>query len=96
MLRTIPNLALESVLIRQLRRFKAKMVFKLTNKNNNLSENALVYFASLEDLKTAKASVLYYFHNRLKWSENEHYNLARDNSSKENRDISKISKNYNS
>ena len=64
-LKNIPNSAPEAVLLRQLRRFKAKMVFILKNRNNNPRGNAIVYFASLEDLLIAKESTPYYFHNRL-------------------------------
>ena len=64
------------------------MVFILKNRNNNLIENAIVYFTSLKDLLTAKESTLYYFHNKLEWSENKCFEVAKSMMNKENQNIS--------
>ena len=87
----VPKYAIDSLLLRQLSRVKAKSVYITNNRNGNQRKTALVYFESYEDLVKAREVGIYYYNTKLSWwnniddwsKENEEHRECESGTSKE-------------
>ena len=76
----IPTTIFDSLLLRQLRKYKVQAVYILNNHNGNQTKRAHIYFKSEEDLIQAQRYSLYYYNTKLEWqsgfdnTDNETYN----------------------
>ena len=61
----IPKIALDSLFLRQLKKYKVQAVHILTNRNGNQSRRAHIYFKNEEDLVLAQKSNIYYYNTKL-------------------------------
>ena len=64
----IPTMAYDSLLLRQLKKYKVQAVHILNNRNGNQRKRAHLYFKSEEDLSLAQNCNLYYFNTKLRWN----------------------------
>ena len=63
----IPTTAYDSLLLRQLKKYKVQAVHILSNSNGNQRKKAHVYFKSEEDLLLAQSCSPFYFNTKLVW-----------------------------
>ena len=61
----IPTTAYDSLLLRQLKKYKVQAVHILSNRNGNQRKRAHIYFKSEEDLLLAQSCTLYYLNTKL-------------------------------
>ena len=63
----VPRTALDSLLLRQLKKYNVQAVHTLCNRNGNQSGRAHIYFKSEEDRIQAQKTSLYYYNTKLAW-----------------------------
>jgi hypothetical protein len=69
-IKNVPKVAVESALLRQMKRFNAKAVYISANSNGNQRGLATVYFETAEDLENALKGTAYYYSTKLVWETN--------------------------
>src|SRR5260363_237756 len=67
-IKDVPKVAVESALLKQMARFKAKTVYISANSNRNQRGLATIYFEIAKDLKNALKETVYYYNTKLIWT----------------------------